>query len=124
MNTLLPLALAAAVLATSAAAAEPARQCFRVSQMKGHTVADSKTLYVAVGHRDVYRMDMAGACLSGALHGDPLVIETSGGSDMICRPIDLNLKVADPIGATPCLVSQISRLTPEQAAALPRKLRP
>ena len=129
MNRLLPLALAVAALAAGASQAlaqepAPARQCFRVSQMDGHTVGDSKTLYVGVRNKDVYRVDMAGACLAGAGMGDPLVIETVGGNDLVCRPIDLDLKVAGSIGLSPCIVKSITKLTPPQIASLPPKLKP
>ena len=129
MIRLLPLVLAAAALsagASQAMAADPApgRQCFRVSQMDGHTVADPKTLYVGVRRNDVFRIDMNSSCLAGANMGDPLVIETVGGGDLVCRPIDLSLKVAGSIGLSPCIVKSITRLTPPQIAALPRKLKP
>lgn len=129
MIRLLPLVLAAAALsagATQALAADPApgRQCFRVSQMDGHTVGDPKTLYVGVRNKDVYRVGMAGACLAGASMGDPLVIETAAGGDLVCRPIDLNLKVAGTIGLSPCIVKSITKLTPPQIASLPPKLKP
>ncbi|CAN5514532.1 DUF6491 family protein [soil metagenome] len=129
MNRLLPFVLAAAALtagASQALAQEPApgRQCFRVSQMDGHRVADPKTLYVGVRNKDVYRIDMHGACLAGANMGDPLVIETVGGSDLVCKPIDLDLKVAGTIGLSPCIVKSITKLTPPQIASLPRKLKP
>ena len=129
MNRLLPLILAAAALTAGASQAlaqdpAPGRQCFRVSQMDGHRVADPKTLYVGVRNKDVYRIDMHGACLAGANMGDPLVIETIGGSDMVCRPMDLDLKVAGTIGLSPCIVKSITKLTPPQIASLPRKLKP
>ena len=129
MIRLLPLVLAAAALsagASQALAADPApgRQCFRVSQMDGHTVGDPKTLYVGARNKDVFRIEMNGSCLAGASMGDPLVIETVGGNDLVCRPIDLSLKVAGSIGLSPCIVKSITKLTPPQIASLPPKLKP
>ncbi|MDO8801037.1 DUF6491 family protein [Phenylobacterium sp.] len=129
MNRLLPLVLAATALtagASQALAQEPAagRQCFRVSQMDGHRVADPRTLYVGVRNKEVFRIDMHGACLAGANMGDPLVIETTGGTDLVCRPIDLDLKVAGTIGLSPCIVKSITKLTPPQIVSLPPKLKP
>jgi hypothetical protein len=129
MNRLLPLLLAAGALtagATQVLAQDPTpgRQCFRVSQMEGHRVADPKTLYVGVRNKGVFRIDMHGACLAGANMGDPLVVETVGGSDLVCRPMDLDLKVAGSIGLSPCIVKSITRLTPPQIASLPPKLKP
>ena len=128
MTRLLPLLAAVALTAgaSQALAADPApgRQCFRVSQMDGHTVGDPKTLYIGVRNKEVFRIDMRGACLAGANRGDPLVIETVGGADMVCRPIDLDLKVAGTIGLSPCIVKSITKLTPAQIASLPPKLKP
>ncbi|WP_340644330.1 DUF6491 family protein [Phenylobacterium sp.] len=129
MIRLLPLALAVTALTATASQAlaqdpAPSRQCFRVSQMDGHSVADPKTLYVGVRNREVFRIDMRGACLGGANMGDPLVVETVGGSDLVCRPIDLDLKVAGSIGLSPCSVKSITKLTPPQIASLPPKLKP
>jgi len=47
------------------------------------------------------------------------------GSGMICRPIDLDLRVS--VGrrmSTPCIASKLTQLTPEEAAALPKGLKP
>ena len=48
-----------------------------------------------------------------------------GGTDLICRPIDLNLKVKlGNVGASPCIIKEITKLTPDQIAALPPKVKP
>jgi hypothetical protein len=54
---------------------------------------------------------------------DPLVLEPLGASNQICKPLDLNLGVAGPITRR-CIIKSIERLTPEQAAALPKKMKP
>ncbi len=122
------LALAACALpALAADQAKPASgsQCFRMSQIRGHTKADDRTLYFSVGLRDVYRLDMSGACLAGTTTSDPLIMEPFGGTDLICRPIDLNLKVKlGNVGASPCIIKEITKLTPDQIAALPPKVKP
>ena len=44
---------------------------------------------------------------------------------MVCRPLDLDLKVKVGAGGlTPCIIKDITRLTPDQVAALPPKVRP
>ena len=92
-------ALSAAALAAPALAQEPAKPaassnpCFRMSQIDNHTKGDDQTLYLSVRHRDVYRLGMSVACLAGASSSDPLVMQTAGGSDLICRPLDLDLSV-------------------------------
>ncbi|WP_374578416.1 DUF6491 family protein [Phenylobacterium sp.] len=133
MQRLIVLASAAALCAAAAPAlaADPAKpaagpQCFRVSQIQNHTKGDAKTLYLSVKpKRQVYRLGMSGSCLAGVNSGDPLVLETVGGTDMVCRPLDLDLKVKVGAGGlTPCIIKDITRLTPDQVAALPPKVRP
>ena len=133
MQRLIVLASAAILCAAAAPAlaADPAKpaagpQCFRVSQIQNHTKGDAKTLYLSVKpKRQVYRLGMSGSCLAGVNSSDPLVLETVGGSDMVCRPLDLDLKVKVGAGGlTPCIIKDITRLTPDQVAALPPKVRP
>ena len=133
MQRLIVLASAAILCAATAPAlaADPAKpaagpQCFRVSQIQNHTKGDAKTLYLSVKpKRQVYRLGMSGSCLAGVNSSDPLVLETVGGSDMVCRPLDLDLKVKVGAGGlTPCIIKDITRLTPDQVAALPPKVRP
>lgn len=130
-----PLLILASVVAFAGAApalaADPAKpatgsQCFRVSQIQNHTKGDSKTLYLSVKpKREVYRLGMSGNCLAGVNSSDPLVLETVGGTDLVCRPLDLDLKVKmGPAGLSPCIIKDITKLTPAQAAALPPKIRP
>ena len=133
MQRLIVLASAAILCAAAAPAlaADPAKpaagpQCVRVSQIQNHTKGDAKTLYLSVKpKRQVYRLGMSGSCLAGANSSDPLVLETVGGTDMVCRPLDLDLKVKVGAGGlTPCIIKDITRLTTEQVAALPPKVRP
>ena len=112
-------------LAADQAKPETGSQCFRMSQIRNHTKADDQTLYFSVGSRDVYRLDMSGACLAGTSSSDPLILETVGGPDLICRPIDLSLKVKlGNVGVSPCIIKEITKLTPDQIAALPPKVKP
>ena len=124
-------ALSAAALAAPALAQEPAKpaaasnQCFRMSQIDNHTKGDDQTLYLSVRHRDVYRLGMSGNCLAGASSNDALVMQPTAGVDLICRPLDLDLKVRTSPGMlSPCIINDITKLTPEQVAALPPKVKP
>lgn len=102
-----------------------ATSCFRMNDIRAHRVADSRTLYVDVGGRDTYRFDMSGSCLAGASREETLITESTGGSGLICRPLDLDLKVRLGGGmVSPCIISGITRLSPAEVAALPRELRP
>ena len=102
-----------------------AGSCFRMSQIRGHKKLDDSTLVVAVGQNAVYRWEMSGKCLAGATSSDPLILSPSGGSDVICRPIDLDLKIKTGGAiATPCIIKAFRKLTSEEVAALPPKARP
>lgn len=111
--------------AISDVVAVEAGSCFRVSQIRNHTKADNSTLLVSVGgQKSVYRWQMAGSCLAGASSSDPLILEPATGGDVICKPIDLNVRVQIGPIASPCILKSIHKLTPEQVAALPKKVRP
>ena len=131
MQRLILAALAAAAIAAPALAQEPAKpagpsnQCFRMSQIDNHTKGDDQTVYLSVRHRDVYRLGMSGNCLAGASSNDALVMAPTAGVDLICRPLDLDIKVhTNPGMLSPCIIKDITKLTPEQVAALPPKIKP
>lgn len=103
----------------------PGSQCFRMSQIQNHTKADNQTLYLRIRNRDVYRLDMSGNCLAGASTNDALVMSPTSGNDLICRPIDLDLKVRMGPGAlSPCIIKSMTKLTPDEIAALAPKVKP
>ncbi len=117
-----PAASEAARPATATAASVP---CFRMGDIRNHRIADRNTIYLKVGFKDVYKLTAQGSCGAGALPDETLIMSTPGGIDRICRPIDLDLKVRSSGGfVSPCIIREITRLTPEQIAALPKKARP
>jgi hypothetical protein len=105
----------------------PARTCFFLSDWEGWSAPDKDTLYIKVRRREVYRVDLA--------HGSNMLTAPSvylvnvvRGTDQICHPLDLDLRVSDGFGhvggGIPLMAKTITRLTPEQVAALPKKHRP
>lgn len=126
---LVTIALAAgAVLAAAPAAvaadAPAANQCFRSQEIRNHTIENRSTLLVNVRGKEVYRIGMKGSCLAGATSSDPIVMRSPPGSPLICKPIDLDIAISKGGFASPCLVDSIARLSPEEVAALPKKLKP
>lgn len=105
--------------AMAANAAEPGRACFRVSGIRGQKIIDRNTVLfrTSVGPQDVFRVTMRNGCLNTAA-SDPLVLIPSGGSDTVCDRMDLDVRVASPIGSTPCLVQEVRKLNAAQVAAL------
>ena len=105
-------------------AAAEAGSCFRMSQIRNHKKFDNSTLLVEVGRGSVYRWEMSGTCLAGATSSDPLIMSPAAGGDLICKPIDLDLKVRAGGIASPCIIKKFQKLTPAEVAALPPKARP
>lgn len=98
--------------------------CFRAMDIRNHTIGDDRTLYINVAGRDVYRVGMSGACLAGAMPGDPIITRRPPGNEIICRPIDMDIAISKSGFNSPCIVDSIVRLTPAGIEALPPKLRP
>ncbi len=133
-KSLLVLGLAAvAVLSASAASAQQSRrpsqarapdQCFRASDWRGwKATEDGRIMYIEAGLNRVWKFEMAQPCRELNSIGAQLITRTD--KPLICRPIDINLRVRQPgAGITYCQVRRLTRLTPAEARALPRALRP
>lgn len=118
------MASAPAYARDSAVAATGAPQCFASRDVHNHTVGDPRTLYLQVGVSRVYRVEMSTPCLAGATPSDPLIIRNDTGALSICQPIELDVGVMHGGFENRCIVSAITPLSPDEAAALPRRLRP
>ncbi|MFM8376985.1 MAG: DUF6491 family protein [Phenylobacterium sp.] len=105
-----------------AEAAKPQRSCFFNRDIRGFAAPDDKTLYLRVRSKDVYRLEMMGRCPD--MDWENRIAIDSRGSSSICDAVDATVLVRGPIGVDRCPVKTITRLTPEEAAALPRKSRP
>jgi hypothetical protein len=116
------LAAAAALGAASGAAAQPGakQSCFWTRDLRNHTVGDDHTLYFNVGGRDVYRITTSDNCLSGMSSSDAIVLRDRTNSGQICNKLDLDLSAR----GSRCIVSDMTKLTPAEAAALPRRIKP
>lgn len=102
----------------------PSGQCIRSHDIRNHTFADDKTMLIDVRGRDTYRVTMRGACLAGAMASDPIVTRSPPGSQLICKPIDMDVAVSKGGFASPCIVESIVKLSATEVAALPKKLKP
>lgn len=102
---------------TPAAAPAAKRSCFFSSQINDWGAdRDEKTAYLYVGAKEVYRAELFSRCdgLDSAL---AIGVETRGGGSSICDGMDLELLVRSPIGPQRCLVTKLTKLTPEEVAA-------
>jgi hypothetical protein len=124
-SVLLIAAAAAALLAAAPATAQPNRDnCFRMSMLSSTRPDGDRTIYARVGVSTFYRIDLAHRCSSLPYEGNFLVLTPTPGQDLICGPLDLDLKVNDHGANEPCFIKSITRLTPEQASQIPRKAKP
>lgn len=119
------VALAVIPAAAQAQSASPHNQCFYPNEWSGWKASpDSKSIYLRVGINRIYRLDLAGACEELQMP-DARLITKIRGSDTFCNALDFDLSVSSPPGIPiPCIVSKMTELTPDEAAALPKKLRP
>jgi len=97
-------------------------QCIILRDVGNHSVVDKNTLLLeAVGkNRGVYRFTMANGCLKSAISSDPIAISQVSHGGTICKARDVTLHGRSGL----CAIDSIAKLTPEEAAALPRKLKP
>ena len=129
MGLALTGAMSAAQAQTPAASGAPAtpkppRTCFSLSDWDGWSSPSRDVLYMKVRLREVYRVDLTHGSNRLNSAGSHLVSYVRG-SDRICSPLDLDLRVADGFGmAIPIRAKTITKLTPEQIAAIPKKDRP
>jgi hypothetical protein len=130
----LALSAAAAVAMAQPAASPPGKpppstkiapKCFRSHDWESWKPAEnSKAIYIRVNINQFYRIDFSDSCPMVQSPNVHLVTRTI--NDLVCTPLDLDLKVADPPTefAIPCIVTGITPMSPAEAAALPKKLQP
>lgn len=124
---LMCMGIAAAALAmagaapTSAAAAPADNACFWSSQWRGWSAPDPDTLYLRVGQSQIYRVELTPGAHVRDNTGEFLINELRG-SNSICSHLDLDLALADTLGfKRPLIARSLTRLSPAEIAAIPRK---
>jgi hypothetical protein len=127
-TTLAGLAVASVVGLAAADAqptARPPQRCFYSTDWSGwKATPDSKSIFIRVGVNQIYRLDLSNSCPDLQNPGSHLITKLRGGST-ICSALDLDLSVSDGHGfSTPCIVSNITPLSKDEASALPKNLRP
>jgi hypothetical protein len=126
MKTLLAFAALALFAAAPAQAATPKtpQSCFYSSQWTNWRAADRHTIYLRVRQRDIYEVKFRSACPEVTAPGAKLItVFRTGG--LICKPIDLDIKVSTTPGfKSTCIASSLRKLSPAEAKALPKKFQP
>jgi hypothetical protein len=121
LATVLLLA-AGAAQAADAAKPKASRACFLARNVNSWSAADDKTVYIRVGVKDVYRLDLMGTCPD--IDWNWSIALESHGSSWICSPLDATIIAKSPIGPQRCPVHEVTKLSPQEVAALPKKHRP
>ena len=120
----LALCLAGGTLFSAIGAAAAGPSCFSLHQLESTRPDGDQKIYARVGLHEVYRLDLAYRC-SELLDQEGIILTPAGGMDQICSPLDLDIRArALGGGSTACLLKSITKLTAEEAAALPKKVRP
>jgi hypothetical protein len=98
--------------------------CFFVTQWQGWKAPDENTIYLGVNLHDVYRVDLSSGS-STLMWPNVHLVSIHRGSNSICSAIDLQLSVADSNGfKVPLIAKKLTKLTPEEIAAIPKKYLP
>ena len=122
----LGLALAAAGLAGRAAAQppqlKPKQDCFFLSQWRGWTSPDPSTIYLGVGFKQVYQLDLSGPS-PDLSWPDARLINVAHAVSTVCSPLDLDLRVAQGGRgmSQPLFIKSMRKLTPAEVTAIPKK---
>ena len=132
----LPIAISASlfglILAVPLAAAHAdqppntkAPDCFFVNQFENWKAPDAKTINVRVSLHQYYRLDLSASC-PALLWPSAYLVTTWHGSTSVCSALDWDIKVAQNPGGiqSACIVKTMTPLTPEEAAAIPKKFKP
>ena len=107
-----------------AASGDSNQPCFFLRSWDGQwkVSPDAKSLYVQESG-SIWRWDLRQPV--DLLKSTWAVLNTSGSHDAVCQPTDLRLIVSDRLGAQiVAIVNTITKLSPEEAAQLPKELHP
>ena len=114
-------------LTSVAAAAAPAAKsaCFFAHQFRTWKAQDDRTIMIRVDPNRYDRLDLAASCSMMRAPGSFLVT-TFRGPNLVCNALDWNITVKDNFrGPTQgCIVKKMTELSPDEAAAIPRKFKP
>ena len=125
LRTLAAAGIAAAALSiTPLAASAEGQSCFFSNQWQGwKATPDASAMYIRVSN-GVYRLDLTSPCTELNSPGAYLITNVRG-SNSICSPLDIDMKVATSPGfSSACLVRKMTRLSDAERAALPKSLQP
>jgi hypothetical protein len=101
------------------------QRCFYDIDFENWKAPDPQTMYVRVrGHR-YFRVEISNKCYNLMVPAAHL-ITVFHGSDLVCSPVDWDLKVAQDVHdiPEPCIVKSMRPLSPAEVTAIPEKYKP
>ncbi|RAK57004.1 DUF6491 family protein [Phenylobacterium deserti] len=126
LAALLLAAVAAAPHAASAAqsaAGSPA--CFRPEQVQRYATPDERSVFLRTNRGEIFQFDFAGRCPNVRQAGAISFVAPQNVSPRICEGQNVQVAVPTTLGpALHCQVTNLRRLTPAEAKALPDRARP
>jgi hypothetical protein len=125
------LFVAASALQAPAARAQPAppspprvaQACFYSSDIAGFSAPDDHTLFIRTGVHNIWRIDLASDCQDLSFR-EHIRISAAAGMGSICTPLDLDISTHANGMRMRCIVRSLTKLTPDQVAALPKRYLP
>lgn len=118
------LLAAAALLAAGAAVAEPPDPCFDAHDVNNIGGRDGSMFHVRVNASQVWRIELQGPCLSMPWLSTTTTTITPRAGGGVCKGDMVTLAPNFGSGPRTCRVVSLRRLTPQEAAALPKELTP
>ena len=115
------LAALALLLAVSASAANRTNgACFLRSDVDSFNAPDEQTVYVRVGFKRIYRLDLMTRCLDLSFR-QTIGLEHQSATPWVCSPLEATV-VYNATGIPQrCPVKAMHKLTPAEVAALPKR---
>jgi hypothetical protein len=108
----------------SATAAGPANNsCFLTSQWHGSSAPSDDTLLLRISSRDIFRVGVTRG--ADQLNAPGAYLVSKSRSSSVCTALDLDLYISLSGGiSTPLIATSLTKLTPAEVAAIPKKDQP
>ncbi len=98
--------------------------CFYINQLQGDRALNDRSVIFRANVSDFYRLDFANRCFALTYPQPKLILTPFGGIGLVCRALDLDVKVGEqgPYSIPePCIPSALHKMTPAEVAAVPKK---
>lgn len=98
----------------------PGGDCFNARNVSGFTPEGDRAVIVRVGANRQYRLALAGFC-PDVDWSHRVALRSRAGSNWVCAGGDAEVLVPSTTGPQSCMVTAVSRLTPEEIEARRRR---